>query len=232
MGERGRPRCGRTRMTWRALLDRRQGSGGGHVAGRVVVRQRPAAAASGRGERRAYLRCGAGLSAVPIKRRLAAVSSLYGFLVARGEVAANPVPQGLPTRKSRHRDRGAVPLVRGVRRLPRILEPAEVEALMAALRTERDRAIVRAMLLGGLRRCEVRGLRLEDLRLGEWRVFIAEGKGGHQRLVPVSQTFCHRRSRPQRRATGRRLCHAPPGAVEPRETCRPRWSSARGPSGR
>jgi site-specific recombinase XerD len=35
----------------------------------------------------------------------------------------------------------------------------------------------------------VLGLRLEDLRLGEWRVFVAEGKGGHQRLVPVSQTF-------------------------------------------
>jgi site-specific recombinase XerD len=82
-----------------------------------------------------------------------------------------------------------VPLVRGVRRLPRMLERAEVEALMAALRTERDRAIVQAMLLGGLRRCEVLGVRLEDLRLGEWRVFIAEGKGGHQRLVPVSQTF-------------------------------------------
>jgi site-specific recombinase XerD len=35
----------------------------------------------------------------------------------------------------------------------------------------------------------VLGLRLEDLRLGEWRVFISDGKGGHQRLVPVSQTF-------------------------------------------
>jgi site-specific recombinase XerD len=45
------------------------------------------------------------------------------------------------------------------------------------------------MVLGGLRRCEVLGLRLEDLRLGEWRVFIAEGKGGHQRLVPLSTTF-------------------------------------------
>jgi integrase/recombinase XerD len=133
---------------------------------------------------------GAGLSASTIKRRLAAVSSFYGYLVTRGEVTVNPVPRGLPTRKSRHRgERGVVPLVRGVRRLPRILEPAEVEALMAALRTERDRAIVQAMLLGGLRRCEVLGLRLEDLRLGEWRVFIAEGKGGHQRLVPVSQTF-------------------------------------------
>ena len=54
-----------------------------------------------------------------------------------------------------------------------------------ALRTARDRAMVEAMLLGGLRRCEVLGLRLEDLRLGERRVFIADGKGGHQRLVPI-----------------------------------------------
>jgi site-specific recombinase XerD len=60
---------------------------------------------------------------------------------------------------------------------------------MGALRTERDRTIVQAMLLGGLRRCEVLGLRLEDLRSGDWRVFTADGKGGHQRLVPVSQTF-------------------------------------------
>jgi integrase len=65
----------------------------------------------------------------------------------------------------------------------------EVEALLAALRTDRDRAIVLAMVLGGLRRCEVLGLRLGDLRLGEWRVFIAEGKGGHQRIVPMSRTF-------------------------------------------
>jgi integrase/recombinase XerD len=133
---------------------------------------------------------GAGLSASTIKRRLAAVSSFYGYLVVRGDVAVNPVPRGLPTRKSRHRGgRGVVPLVRGVRRLPRILDPAEVQALMEALRTERDRAIVQAMLLGGLRRCEVLGVRLEDVRLGEWRVFVADGKGGHQRLVPVSQTF-------------------------------------------
>lgn len=132
----------------------------------------------------------AGLSASTIKRRLAAVSSFYGYLIVRGDVGVNPVPRGLPTRKSRHRGGpGVVPLVRGVRRLPRILAPAEVQALLDALHTERDRAIVQAMLLGGLRRCEVLGLRLEDLRLGEWRVFIADGKGGHQRVVPVSQTF-------------------------------------------
>jgi site-specific recombinase XerD len=53
----------------------------------------------------------------------------------------------------------------------------------------RDRAMVAAMVLGGLRRCEVLGLRLADLRFGERRVFIAEGKGGHQRLIPLSPRF-------------------------------------------
>jgi Beta-lactamase superfamily domain len=35
----------------------------------------------------------------------------------------------------------------------------------------------------------VLGLRMEDLRVAERRVFIADGKGGHQRLVPVSTRF-------------------------------------------
>ena len=133
---------------------------------------------------------GSGLSAATVRRRLAAVSAFYGYLIVHGDVGVetNPVPRGLPTRRRRRDGRGQ-PLVRAVRRLPRILEPGEVVALIGALRTERDRAMVRAMVLGGLRRCEVLGLRLEDLRLGEWRVFIGEGKGGHQRLVPLSTTF-------------------------------------------
>ena len=49
--------------------------------------------------------------------------------------------------------------------------------------------MVLAMVLGGLRRCAVLGLRLEDLHVGQRRVFIGEGKGGHQRIVPVSARF-------------------------------------------
>jgi site-specific recombinase XerD len=133
----------------------------------------------------------AGLSAATIKRRLAAVSSFYGYLITRDDVAVstNPVPRGIATRQSRSRGGRGLPLVRGVRRLPRILDPDEIDALMGALRTERDRSMTQAMVLGGLRRCEVLGLRLGDLRLGEWRVPIREGKGGHERLVPLSRTF-------------------------------------------
>jgi integrase/recombinase XerD len=130
-----------------------------------------------------------GVSAATVRRRLSIVSGFFAFLQARGDVAANPVPRGLPTRRERSRPGQGVPLVRAVRRLPRILSPAEVDALMAALRTHRDRAMVAAMVLGGLRRCEVLGLRLEDLRVAERRVFVAEGKAGRQRLIPVSGRF-------------------------------------------
>jgi integrase/recombinase XerD len=133
----------------------------------------------------------AGLSAATIKRRLAAVSSLYGYLITRDDVAVtmNPVPRGIATRRSRSQGGRGLPLVRGVRRLPRILDPGEIDALMGALRAERDRAMTQAMVLGGLRRCEVLGLHLDDLRFGDWRVLIREGKGGYERLVPLSPTF-------------------------------------------
>ena len=72
-------------------------------------------------------------------------------------------------------------LVRRPRTLPRVLSPVEVDSLLGALRTERDRAIVLAMLLGGLRRCEVLGLRLRDVNPGERRLFMAPGKAAARR---------------------------------------------------
>lgn len=131
-----------------------------------------------------------GVSLRTVRRRPWTVSGLYGFLFARGDVPVNPVPRGLPTRRERARPGQGVPLVRAPRRtLPRILTPAEVDALNTALRTHRDRTMIAAMLLGGLRRCEALGLRLEDVRVGERRLFVANGKGGHQRFVPISPRF-------------------------------------------
>lgn len=130
-----------------------------------------------------------GLSTRTIRRRLSSLSSMYGFLVTRGDVAQNPVPRGLPTRISRRRGRGGVPLIRTPRTLPRIVDPDEVDALLVACRTFRDRAMFEAMVFGGLRRCEVLGLRLEDLDPARRQVFIVEGKGGHQRQIPISGRF-------------------------------------------
>lgn len=129
-----------------------------------------------------------GLSSRTIKRRLSSISGLFSWLVLLEEIVGNPVPRGLATRRQPGR-RNSVALIRTPRTLPQVLDPDEVDALLASLRRWRDRAMVEAMLLGGLRRCEVLGLRMEDLRLGEARVFIHEGKGGHQRLVPISSRF-------------------------------------------
>ena len=131
-----------------------------------------------------------GLSARTIARRLSSVSGFYAYVIARGDTAmtSNPVPRGLQTRRTSGRAR-LVPLVRVPRTLPKILAPAEVDALMAALRTARDRAMVLAMLLGGLRRCEVLGLRLSDVRVADRALLVADGKGGHQRVVPIANTF-------------------------------------------
>jgi len=131
-----------------------------------------------------------GLSARTIARRLSSISGLYAYLVARGDttVTSNPVPRGLSTRRRGGR-RTQVPLVRVPRTLPKILSPGEVRMLLGALRTDRDRAMVYAMVLGGLRRCEVLGLDLGHVQVPERSLFIAEGKGGHQRVVPISNTF-------------------------------------------
>jgi integrase len=128
-----------------------------------------------------------GLAARTIARRLSSVAGLFEYLLARGDagVASNPVPRGLAGRRAGRRGRGGVRLVRTPRTLPRVLSPSDVDALLGALRTRRDRA----MVLGGLRRCEVLGLRLSDVSVGERRVHITCGKGGRERIVPVSGRF-------------------------------------------
>jgi integrase/recombinase XerD len=131
----------------------------------------------------------AGLELSTIQLRLSTVSGSYAFLVATERIDRSPVVRAAATRSSRDRRRRPSPIVRPVRQLPRILEPVEVVALLGALRKWRDRAMFEAMLLGGLRRCEVLGLRFEDLRVGERRVFVADGKGGRQRWVPMSPRF-------------------------------------------
>ena len=131
-----------------------------------------------------------GLAARTIRRRLAVMSGLFNWLVLCGEMSSNPVPRGMATRRT-----GAggpatsSPLIRSPRTLPKILDPADVMLLLGAVRRWRDRAMLEAMVLGGLRCCEVVGLRLEDLQPTNRRVFIADGKGGHQRLIPMSAQF-------------------------------------------
>jgi len=129
----------------------------------------------------------AGLSARTIRRRLATLSGLYGYLGARNVVKVNPVPTGLSVRRPsdhRHRVR-STPLIRTPRTLPRIVDSIDAAALLAPTRTDRDRAMLLAMLLGGLRRCEVLGLEVADIDVADRKVTITKGKGGHHRIVQI-----------------------------------------------
>jgi site-specific recombinase XerD len=63
---------------------------------------------AGRGGSRALQAAGVpgesgGVSAATVRRRLSIVSGFFAFLQARGDVAANPVPRGLPARRERSR---------------------------------------------------------------------------------------------------------------------------------
>ena len=130
-----------------------------------------------------------GLSPATVMRRLAAVSAFDGYLLAP------PTPhRGQPGAERSSHQAHAARAPRSTARPWRPTAPEDPRSLGGGGTARgaahgRDRAIVQAMLLGGLRRCEALGLRLEDVRLGECRVFIANGKGGHEHLVPLSPTF-------------------------------------------
>ena len=103
---------------------------------------------------------GSGLSARTVARRLSSISGLFAYLIVRGDagVTTSPVPRGLITRRARRNSGRAAPLVRTPE------APAEDPAAAGGRRLDggaahqaRDRAMVEAMVLGGLRRCEVLG---------------------------------------------------------------------------
>ena len=95
-----------------------------------------------------------------------------------------------------------MPLVRGSRRLPAILEPAEVEALDGGAAHPAGPGHGPGHAAG--RAAALRGARAAPRRTcasASGGCFVADGKGGHQRLVPMSRDVLrHRRRLPERRA--------------------------------
>ncbi len=132
-----------------------------------------------------------GLSNQTIRRRLTAVSGSYEYLRICGDTPpkANPVPRGIAARSTfwGHRFGGGAPLIRVPQTLPRPLDSTEIARFLHSLRTQRDKAIVLLMLLAGLRKSEVLSLTLADIDFGQRTIMVKEGKGGHQRVVAVSE---------------------------------------------
>ena len=141
-----------------------------------------------------------GSAPASVNRRVAAVRAFFEHQVLSGTLPDNPVPsprRGQGLRPKPHgllghlgpgRAREGGRLVRQSKRLPESLDPADVSAFIGDLDTHRDRAIVFAMLFGGLRAGEVRSLRLADVDQGRRWVRVL-GKGGKERTVPIDSTF-------------------------------------------
>ena len=137
---------------------------------------------------------GPGLSNRTINRRLAAVASFYEYLRVFHNLPLkiSPIPRGLVRRKASWGNWYGRPtttsLVRAPETLPRPLDPEEITPFVDSLRSHRDKAMMMLMLLAGLRKSEVLKLGLKDIDFGQRTLMVMEGKGGHQRVVAISDT--------------------------------------------
>jgi len=78
------------------------------------------------------------------------------------------------------------PMSRRRKSLPVYLTPAESERLLAAARSPRNRCLFAVMLLAGLRSAEACALRIERIDLARGELLVFRGKGGRDRLLPIS----------------------------------------------
>ncbi|WP_448581834.1 tyrosine-type recombinase/integrase [Thermaurantiacus sp.] len=138
----------------------------------------------------------AGLATATLARKRSALRRFFGFLVAEGLRDDDPMT--------------AIEPVRPGRPLPRTLALAEVEAMLAEVarrveaepgrRSDRLAALFELLYGSGLRASELVALPRNAIRAGE-PVAIVCGKGGRERLVPVSP--------PALAAVARWLAHVP-----------------------
>jgi integrase/recombinase XerD len=121
-----------------------------------------------------------GLAASSLRRKLAALSSLYEYLCDRNAVTHNPV-KGVKRPKVESQE-GKTPALgdHQVRRLLNAPDPA-------TLKGKRDRAILSVLLYHALRREELTTLKVKDfhhLRKGVAHLRV-HGKGGKIRYIPA-----------------------------------------------
>jgi integrase/recombinase XerC len=114
-------------------------------------------------------------SRATVARKIATLRSFYKFLARQGEVQANPVK--------------VIRTPRQEKRLPKFLDPADVERLLAAphgndMLSLRDGAMLEVLYSTGMRVSELVGMDLEDIDpIGE--CVRVRGKGKRERFAPL-----------------------------------------------
>jgi integrase/recombinase XerD len=104
--------------------------------------------------------------------RMAAVRSFFKFCKQTRRISDNPTEYLKPIR-------------RGTQRVPEVFTEAEMGALLAL--DVVDAAPIGLLLDAGLRKAEARHLRLRDCLPDIGHVIVRNGKGGRDRVIPMSQ---------------------------------------------
>lgn len=120
----------------------------------------------------------AGLAPRSRARALSAVRMFHRFLMVEGHASRNPA--------------SLTEAPRSIQRLPSVLTPREVEALLASPATEsamdvRDRAMMELLYATGLRVSELVSLRVQNLNLAAGYL-MTMGKGEKERVVPIGES--------------------------------------------
>ncbi|MCB1601626.1 MAG: site-specific tyrosine recombinase XerC [Xanthomonadales bacterium] len=119
------------------------------------------------------------LSATSQARELARIKDWFRWLVRGNHLPSNPASElELPRVPRQH--------------LPQVLSPAEVEAILAVPDVEtalglRDRALLEVLYSTGIRRMELVNLSVFDVNFARGTVFVHQGKGRKDRVVPIGE---------------------------------------------
>ncbi len=121
-----------------------------------------------------------GLAPTSVRRAQSALRTYFGFLIEEGALQSDPT-EGIQS-------------PRVGRPLPRVLNEADVSALLEAPRLDsrvywRDQAILEFLYATGVRVSELVGLRLSDLDVEEGLCTVF-GKGSKERMVPLGRPAC------------------------------------------
>ncbi len=91
------------------------------------------------------------------------------------------------TSSSRKKSKRTSPAKRQLKPSQFALKPAEIRKIIYAAPNPRDRCLVRTLAETGIRRAEVASLDVRDLDLEDRRLAIRSGKGGKERVVPLTE---------------------------------------------